>query len=75
MKKIILSLLFAFSFVVSYSQSWDLIATETAEDATTVTIQFKLVASSGSFLLGGLTIYLDQTPVSLKVTDANFLLL
>ena len=73
MKKIILSLLFAFFFAVSYAQSWDILATETAEDATTVTIQFKLIASSGSFLLGGVTIYLDQLPASLKVTDANFL--
>ena len=73
MKKIILSLLFALLFIVSYAQSYNIIATEVAEDATTVTIEFKIVATMGStFQLGGMTIYYSQLPIP-RLDIANIL--
>ena len=72
MKKIILSLLFACLFTVSYAQSYNIIATEVAEDATTVTIEFKIVAVTGSFQLGGMTIYYSQLPTP-RLDIANIL--
>lgn len=70
MKKIILSLLFASLFVFSYAQTCDVIATETAEDATTVTIQFKLVSTGTPFPLGGVSMFYTQSPLLLDLSSA-----
>ena len=72
MKKIILSLLFASVFMVGFAQpGYDLLATETAETATTVTIEFSIRATSTSFLLGSLTVYMDQLPASLGTVASS----
>lgn len=72
MKKIILSLLFASSFLVGFAQpGYDLLVTETAETATTVTLEFKIIATSTPFLLGSITIYMDQAPASLGTVASS----
>ena len=71
MKKIILLLLFASTCMVGFAQTYDVVATETAEDATTVTIQIKLVATTVSFPLFGVTIFINQNPALLDNATAD----
>ena len=71
MKKIILSLLFASTFMVGFAQTYDIVCTETAEDATTVTIQVKIVAASSSFTFFGLTVFMNQSPALLDNFTAD----
>ena len=71
MKKIILLLLFVSTYMVGFAQTYDIVATETAEDATTVTIQFSIVATTSSFTLFGVTIFMNQSPVLLDNSTAD----
>ena len=70
MKKIILSLLLVLTSMVGFAQTYAIEATETAENATTVTIQFRLKAVSTSFDMFGITIYMNQSPALLDASPA-----